>query len=140
MSGIVVDSSVVAKWVLPETDSAQAHAVLAEAIAGGGRPIVLDLVFPEVANAIWKRYRQKQITLAEARAFLQALLSLPVHVEPAAPHLPAAIEIAMKYDRAVYDALFVALAQEIGGGVAADEPLFNAVRADIPEVQLLRNL
>jgi len=140
MSDIVVDSSVVAKWLLPESDSAQAQRLITESAAAGDRLNVLDLAFPEVANAIWKRCRQKLLLPDEARQFVDALLRSPVHVEPAARLLPAAFEIASKYDRAVYDALCVALARDLGAkGVTADEPLFNAVKADFPEIVLLRD-
>jgi predicted nucleic acid-binding protein len=61
MSDTVVDSSVVAKWILPEADSDQAQRLLSEKAKGDGL-IVLDLVFPEVANAIWKRWRSLQNT------------------------------------------------------------------------------
>ena len=74
MSDTVVDSSVVAKWVLPEPDSTQAQRLIAEVAAIGERLIVLDLAFPEVANAIWKRHRQGLITLDEARYSLADLL------------------------------------------------------------------
>jgi predicted nucleic acid-binding protein len=141
MSDLVVDSSVVAKWILPEADSAQAQRLITQAAAPGQRLIVLDLVFPEVANAIWKRHRQRLITLAEASDFLGALARLPVHVEPAARLLDSALQIAVKYDRAVYDALFVALAKDRGvRGVTADEPLFNTTHTDFPEIVLLRDL
>ena len=37
--------------------------------------------------------------------------------------------------------LFLALAQKLNvPGVTADEPLFNAVHADFPQIQLLRHL
>lgn len=78
MNDIVVDSSVVVKWILPEPDSALALRLTTEVPAAGGHLVVLDLVFPEVVNAIWKRHRQKLITLAEARplsAFSRAFRS-----------------------------------------------------------------
>jgi len=140
MSDTVVDSSVVAKWILPEADSAQAQRLITDVAGAGERLIVLDLVFPEVANAIWKRHRNRLITVAEAEAFLAALGRAPVHVEGAIRLLDAAFKIAVRYDRAVYDALFVALAHDLGLiGVTADEPLYNVVRTDYPEIALLRN-
>ena len=140
MSDTVVDSSVVAKWILPEPDSAQADRLIAEVAMKGERLIVLDLAFVEVANAIWKLHHRGLATLDQARLFLDKLLHIPVHVEPANRLLKPALEIAAKYHRAVYDALFVALCQDLGlQGVTADEPLYNAIRADFPRMILLRN-
>jgi predicted nucleic acid-binding protein len=140
MNDVVVDSSVVAKWVLPEADSPHALRLTTEVPTAGGRLIVLDLVFAEVVNAVWKNHRLKTITLAEARKALAMLQSISFHVEPAARVLDKAFDIAVKYDRAVYDALFVALAQKLNiRGVTADEPLYNTTHADFPNIVLLRN-
>jgi predicted nucleic acid-binding protein len=140
MSDTVVDSSVVAKWILPEPDSAQAQRLITEVALKGQRLIALDLAFTEVANAIWKRYHRGLATLDEARQFLEDLLHSPVRLEPAARMLKPALEIAARYDRAIYDALFIALSHDLGlPGVTADEPLFNAVHADSPQIILLRD-
>jgi predicted nucleic acid-binding protein len=140
MSDMVVDSSVVAKWYLNELDSAQARGLLANALKAGDRLIVLDLVYVEVTNAIWKCHRQGSISADEARASLADLLAAPLHIEKARRLLNSALEIAMKYDRAVYDALFVALAIDLGlQGITADEPLVNVVGGDYPQIVLLRN-
>jgi predicted nucleic acid-binding protein len=140
MSDTIVDSSVVAKWILPETDSGQAQRLMAEVAGVGDRLIVLDLVFPEVTNAIWKRQRQKLITSTEAEALLDALYRCPVHVEPAMRLLKPALQIAIRYDRAAYDALFVALMQDTGlRGITADEPLYNSVHSHFPLLVLLRD-
>jgi predicted nucleic acid-binding protein len=140
MSDSVVDSSVVAKWIIAEQDSAQAQRLISEVAQKGERLIVLDLAFVEVTNAIWKLHHRGLATLDEARQFLDKLLRIPVHVEPAVRLVKPALEMAAKYDRAVYDALFVALCQDLGlQGVTADEPLYNAIHPDIPQIILLRN-
>ena len=140
MSDVVVDSSVVAKWILPEPDSAQAQRLVSEVALKGERLIVLDLAFVEVANAVWKLHHRGLATLDQTRLFLDKLLRIPVHVEPANRLLKPALEIAAKYHRAVYDALFVALRQDLGlQGVTADEPLYNAAHAGFPQIILLRN-
>jgi predicted nucleic acid-binding protein len=140
MSDMVVDSSVAAKWILPEPDAAQAKRLIAEVAMKGKRLIVLDLAFVEITNAIWKRYHRGLATLDDTRGFLDDLLQGPVHSEPAVRPLKAALEIAAKYDRAVYDALFVALCQDLQlQGVTADEPLYNAIHSDFPQIILLRN-
>jgi predicted nucleic acid-binding protein len=140
MSDTIVDSSVVAKWLLPEPDSDQADRLLTEVVPRGERLLVLDLALTEVTNAFWKRYHRGLATLAEARQLLNKLLACPIHVEAASRLLRPGLEIAMKYDRAVYDALFVALVQDLGlPGVTADEPLHAAVHADFPQIILLRD-
>jgi predicted nucleic acid-binding protein len=124
----------------PEADSVQAQRVVSEVGLAGERLIVLDLVFPEVANAIWKRCHRGLATLDDGRQFLDDLLASPVHVEAAARLSKQAFEISVKYDRPVYDALFVALCQDLNlPGVTADEPLYNVVHPDFPNVVLLKN-
>jgi predicted nucleic acid-binding protein len=60
--------------------------------------------------------------------------------EPATRLLSQGLEIAIKFVRAVYDALFVALVQDLSWpGVTADEPLYRAVHADFPQIILLRD-
>jgi len=52
MSDTVVDSSVAAKWILPESDSAQADRLITEVVLKGERLVVLDLALIEVGNSI----------------------------------------------------------------------------------------
>jgi predicted nucleic acid-binding protein len=140
VSDIVVDSSVVAKWVLPEADSPQAQQLLSETATEGGSLVILDLALVEVTNAIWKQHHQGAISSDEAKRFLDCLVGIPVRIEPARELLPLALEIAIAYGRAVYDALFVALAQRTGlQGITADGPLYNAVHAKFPQIVFLRD-
>ena len=140
MSDLVVDSSVIVKWILPEADSSDARRLIAGVPTDSERLFVLDLALTEVANAIWKRRHQRIIAVEEALELLGRLLRMPVHVQPSARLLESALEIAAKYDRAIYDALFVALAQDLRlPGVTADEPLWQAVHADFPNITLLRD-
>jgi predicted nucleic acid-binding protein len=140
MSNVVVDSSVAAKWILPESDSLEARRLISDSSTEDQRLIVLDLVLTEVANAIWKRHHQRTITVEETCELLGRLLRMPVRVESSTRLLNSAMEIATRYDRAIYDALFVALAQDMKlPGVTADEPLWQAVHADFPNIILLRD-
>ena len=119
---------------------APAQRLISEVALKGDRLIVLDLAFVEVANAIWKLHHRGLATLDQTRQFLDKLLPIPVHIQPANRLLKPALEIAATYHRAVYNALFVALCQDLGlQGVTADEPLYNVVHTDFPQVILLRN-
>jgi predicted nucleic acid-binding protein len=140
MSDMLVDSSVVAKWILPEADSAHAQLLVSDSAQRNDRLVILDLAYSEVANAIWKQHYRGLATLAEARVFLDSLLHCPVHVVSAVRLLPIAFEIAAKYQRSIYDSLFVALVQDLNSpGITADEPLYQAIQKDYPQIVLLRN-
>lgn len=95
MSNLAVDSCVIAKWFLPESDSAQAQKLFADVIARGDRLIVLDLALAEVTNVIWKHFRAGRLTADEARAYVVDLQAVSVHFEPFSRYLDAALEIAM---------------------------------------------
>ena len=139
MSDWAVDSSVVAKWAVPEADSAHARQLLDSVVPAGGRLLVLDIGLAEVVNVIWKYYHRRSASLDEARQMLAFLLAVPVHVASSQPFLPGAIEVAAKYDVSVYDALFVSMVDKSSlTGLTADEPLWKAVHGDFPQVQLLR--
>lgn len=83
MNDVVVDSSVISKWVFPESDSPLADQVMTDVARRGGRPIVLDLARVEVTNAIWKRHYRGLNTIDEARQSLELLLGLPLVVHEA---------------------------------------------------------
>src|SRR5215208_2269426 len=103
MTDTVIDSSVVAKWILPEADSAQAQKVFIDVVNSGNKLIILDLALPEVANSIWKRVHRGLINTAAATALLDMLLRVPVDVQPAAAVLSPALQIAVDHGRSVYD-------------------------------------
>ena len=132
--------SALAKWVLPEDDSDRVLQLAADAAVAGGQLIVLDLALIEVTNAVWKRVYRKLITPLEAQKFIDDLTVLPVAIAESKPLLKSAYQLAVKYRIAVYDAIFVALTIDLSqSGVTTDEPLVNAVKADYPQIHLLRN-
>ncbi len=132
---LVIDSSVVAKWILPEEDSLKAVRLT----DGSNDPlIVLDLALIEVANAIFVRQLRKKITADEAGRFFEVLSSIQVPMIPSGDLLRRGFGLALKYRCAVYDALFVAVVEKLGcDGVTADEKLYRAVVGDFPKIKLL---
>ena len=140
MSDTVVDSCVIAKWILPESDSLDAQQLITEIPIRGDRLFVIDLALAETANAIWKRYHRRSISVERATDLLTRLWQIPLHVCSSANLLGSAFDIAVKNDRSIYDALFVALANDLKlTGVTADAPLWKAVNRDFPNIVLLRD-
>ena len=66
MKPIVLDASVVAAAFFAERHSEAAQKLL----VSGGDLCAPDLIYAEVANVIWKRYRRKEIDEGEATELL----------------------------------------------------------------------
>lgn len=123
----VVDASIIVMWLAPEEYSRDARR-LRQTEAQMLAPAHFR---PEVANALWKKVRQGILSSDEARRMLA--LDLPVEEVSTLPLLPAAFDIAARFERTVYDALYVALAlREHCQLVTADKKLRNALAKAFP--------
>jgi len=103
---IVVDASVAVKWFFSEIHSEAACRLLKvqqELLAP-------DLIWAEVANAIWKKLRNSQITSEEARGVLQEFKRLPLETYASKALLESAWDLAEPMGITIYDSLYLALA------------------------------
>jgi len=96
---------------------------------GGATDVVApDLLVPELLNARWKALRSGAV--APALDDVLALLDR-VRLLPTKPYGADAAAIAERLDHAVYDALYVAIAQrERGRLLTADERLKGKLRSN----------
>jgi predicted nucleic acid-binding protein len=123
---LVVDASVVIKWHVDEIHADAARRLLADDAPALHVP---DLMFPEVGNILWKKIRRNDLTEEEARRIAHLVVVAPLDVHPSAPLLEAALEIAIRTGRTVYDSLYVALAVRLDCRlVTADERHYNALK------------
>lgn len=124
MSRLVVDASVAVKWVVPESDSVAALALL----DGSHELLAPELLLPEFGNVLWKKVRRGEIGPGELSLALDALARVPIDLRRAAPYLAAACECAVATGRTVYDSLYVVVAAAHGARlVTADERLVHAL-------------
>jgi len=137
MNGIIVaDSSVVVKWMIPEELSAEASAVLAKAQAGNAKLIAPDLLVAEVGNVLWKHHRRDNLSSIELTHALSLFHLLPITYISSNGLIDLACNLAVAYQRSVYDMLYVALSiQRSALFLTADQRLVNAVSAKLPQVQ-----
>jgi predicted nucleic acid-binding protein len=122
---LVVDTSVAIKWYIPEPGSEHA---LALRLAGNDL-VAPDLLVAEFGNVLWKKVRRGELDSAEAAEIADAFVrACPVRLRPSLPYSALALDFALRFERTVYDALFVAVAVADGGSyVTADERLVNAL-------------
>jgi predicted nucleic acid-binding protein len=132
----VLDASVAAKWFLPspaEPLRKQALTLLDSYRAGQLRFVVPDLFWSELANVFWKAFRQGRWEQSDAENALRLARERKFPTLPAIDLLDRALQIAMAFDRTVYDSLYIAAALATSSElVTADEHLANAVAATLP--------
>lgn len=125
MSRFVVDASVAVKWFLPEDNSKEALQLLRE----GNELLAPDLIWAEVANVVWKRFRRGELEQAEGAALLRDLRRVPIRTCPSDLLLESAWAIAVNHGRTIYDSLYLALAvNRECPMVTADGLLYRALK------------
>jgi predicted nucleic acid-binding protein len=137
---VCVDASVVVKLVLPERGRTSALAVW-ERWLGEEREIVAPyLLSYEVTSAIWRKAKRGLLEPRDARASVGAALNLGVRLVHPEGLCLRAFDLAARFDLATaYDAQYLALSEMLGAEFwTADERLYNAIRADVATVRLLR--
>lgn len=135
MDTLVVDSSVVIKWFVPEPYSTEARHILKTYQAGTLMLLAPDLLYAEVGNIVWKKQRMQDITIDEAQTIIEEFQNLIFEKTSTADLLEEAYHIAAVQQRTVYDALYIALSvREQCQCVTADEKLVNAVKKAYPNV------
>ena len=132
---IVIDASTLAKFILKE----EGWEEVAEQLKAG--TLSLDLVVKEVANAVWKRFRQGAVSREEAKSMLNALKEIQeraIKIEEELTYLDGAAEIAFNRDITIYDSLYIALAKQKGLKLlTADETQASVATAENVDTILL---
>lgn len=107
---LVLDTSVVAKWFLPESLSAEADSVFEEVRLGKSHAASPDLIVYEFANIIWQRQKKEEISGRQAAAIMSDFERLPIQLVPGDVLGSQALKIAGKTGCTAYDGEFMALA------------------------------
>ena len=139
---IVVDTSVIVKFLVKEPDSANANALFERMRSGAVKLIAPDFVFIELTNTLWRKTRQGELAETEAKEKLSEFLAIAPSLEvvAVAAFLPETLRLALLYAHAAYDAAFLALAESRGVRfVTADQKFYSKVRR-YAQVLLLRDL
>jgi predicted nucleic acid-binding protein len=136
----VIDASVAGKWLLPEADSDKAEAMLVRWQEGSVELLAPEIIYPEVANMLWKRTARGLLSGDEVHKLYARFVQIDIPLAPMMDLVGSALEVALEHGRSVYDALYVALSLGMGWDfVTADERLHNALGSWFPQVRLLRD-
>ena len=122
---MVVDASVAVKWFAPEELSTEARQLLAPEY----ELLAPDLLWAELGNVLWKKYRRRELDQRMAARLLHDFSRIPIEFHAAERWSETALDLAMRYGVTVYDGLYLALAAGSGCRViTADRRLFDACR------------
>ena len=107
----IIDASVIVKWFADEEDSKKALTLRQDHIKERAKIIVPELIFAEVLNALHYKGKSEE-RLKEAN---QALWDLQLQIEKTNIFLlNKAIELSIKHEITLYDAIYLALANVYG--------------------------
>ena len=121
MQSVVVDSSVVVKWINSQNESnlQQADKLLKANQRGESKLYVPELTKYEVGNVLWK----KGLDRTTAKASLATLYSLPLYfITQDEIQAQETLEIALGNGITFYDASFIALAKYLNEPLITDNP------------------
>ena len=137
----VLDSSVALKWVLPEVDSGTALRLLNESANSIHDLIAPDIFGPEVANGLATAERQGRIKSGEAALLLRDVVRQAMTIHSSSALLIRAMELAVSTRQAVYDCIYLALAETQGCEmVSADDAFVRKMRTLFPFLIRLADL
>lgn len=127
----VLDVNVALKIVLPEADSPLAVSLIADYAAGLHEFLAPDFFVLEAAHVLTKAGR-RGIIFDPRRTLARVMLNAPA-MHPFRPLLSRSIEISIQTGHAVYDCLYVALAEREGCVViTADQRMISNLQATFP--------
>jgi len=124
-SRFVVDASVAIKWFVPEIHADAARRLLRE----GNILLAPDLIWAEVANALWRKWREKELTAEIVEDILNDFRRYPLRICSGESLYDVAWPIVQGSGRTFYDSLYLALAMSNGCPlVTSDLRFYNAIQ------------
>lgn len=112
MTHYVVDASVVVQLLITDTNSAETE-VLFDSIDDGNKLIVPEFGLLECTNVLWKHVRFQNLPQSDAESLVEDLIQLDIVVTPATGLMPRALEIGLTHNLAIYDSIYIALAENL---------------------------
>ena len=115
MPAMVLDASCGVKWALPEVGSSAARELVAAYASGRVDLWAPDLYVAEVTNIVWKKcLLLREMTPEDATRALAALLATLPELAASSTLAAQALQLGLKLGISTYDALYAALALQLG--------------------------
>jgi predicted nucleic acid-binding protein len=93
--------------------------------------IAPELLMAEAANVVSKKRKSGEISVDESDQLLSELLSVPIRLFSHRPIIPRAFAMAGEHNVTVYDALYLALAEEHGAVIYSADSSLRKVASNL---------
>lgn len=125
---LVLDTSVAVKFYLPEEGRADTLALLAAVGEGEAKLLAPSTVQPELFNALWQQHRRGKLSREEVGEHWGDFSVTSIDLYAPEDLMPRAAQMALETGVIIYDALFLALAEDAETVmVTADDRLLKAL-------------
>lgn len=112
MTNYVTDASIIIELLVGGEYTAQVKGWF-ESLTESDELFVPEFCLVECANVLWKRVRFHGMPLEQAERLEADLTGLPLEIVPAARLLRRAIQIGVAQNLAIYDSVYIALAEKL---------------------------
>lgn len=137
---LVLDTSVAVKFYLPEEGREEVLVLLAAVGEGEAKLLAPSTVQPELFNALWQQHRREKLSREEVGEHWGDFSVTSIDLYAPEDLMPSAAQIALETGIIIYDAPFLALAEDAESVmVTADERLLKVLR-DTAYANLARHL
>ena len=135
---VVVDASLVVKWLVSEVDSGRAAQLLLEWVRNRVLIVAPVMILTEVSNALHKKVQSNIVNISDVRRLLDRLSGLLL-VDYIEMH-ERAIELAsILGEQDAYDCHYLALAEHLDCEFwTADRAFYDAAHRQFPRVRYIR--
>ena len=129
----IVDASVATKWFVREDLHAEALLLLARP----ERLAAPDLIVAEIGNIAWKKCLRGEITRVQAEAMAAGISGFITVLESMSALAERALDLAFELNHPVYDCLYLACAESLGGTLVTADTRFRVALRGTPYAGLI---
>lgn len=137
---LVLDTSVAVKFHVPEERHEEARRLQRSFESGAVSLLAPGTILPEVFNAFWQKHRWDELTRDEVRTGWKLISELPLALYAPEDLIGRAVEISFETSVIIYDALFLALAEDAETIVVTDDGKLLKTVKDTPYARLAHPL
>lgn len=124
----VIDTSALIRLFVPDGPlHPEVETAFNRAATGADLVLAPQLLLAEAANVLLHKHRRGELSLSEVHELLQAMAALPIRHCDHLPFLLPACTLAEAHCLTVYDALYLALAEQHGARLITNDEALDKV-------------